>query len=170
MEPDAGSLCVRTRDGTQRFALEELLDSFLSNESTSHFRLLAPAPHRPRVAIDGFVIHRESWQFEPAQLDFTRIDDPIERLLATRRWARAHHLPRFVFYKVPHEIKPCYLDLDSPHYVERLALLARNASALAVSEMLPTIDQAWLPDADGAHYACELRIVAVDPEPWRPNP
>ncbi|HWU88114.1 MAG TPA: hypothetical protein VN253_12595, partial [Kofleriaceae bacterium] len=81
--------------------------------------------------------------------------------------ARAHRLPRFVFYKVPHETKPCYLDLDSPHYVDHLAHLARKASELAVSEMLPAIDQMWLPDERGACTSCELRLVAVDPEPWR---
>jgi Lantibiotic dehydratase, N terminus len=170
VEPAAGSLRMRTRDGTRSFTFEELLDSVLSAGSLAHFKVMAPARHCPRVSLDGLVIHRESWRFAPAELAFTRIDDPIDRMVATRRWARAHRLPRFVFYKVPHEIKPCYLDLDSPHYVERLALMARNAAELTVSEMLPAIDQSWLPDADGAHYTCELRIVAVDPEPWRLQP
>jgi hypothetical protein len=167
VEPAEGSLRVRTRDGARGFALEQLLDSFLTNESTSHFKLLAPAPHRPRVSIDGLVVHRESWRFEASQLEFARVEDPVDRALAARRWARAHQLPRFVFYKVPQETKPCYLDLDSPHYVDLLAHLARKAPELAVSEMLPAIDQTWLPDAAGRRYACELRLVAVDPEPWR---
>jgi hypothetical protein len=167
VEPAGSSLCVKTRDGAHSFALEEFIDSHLSAESAAHFKLLPSLPHCPRVSIDGFVIHRESWRFESAELEFVRVDDPFDRMLAIRRWARSHQLPRFVFYKVPEETKPCYLDLDSPHYVELFAHLVRKASVLHVSEMLPAVDQLWLPDSQGARYTCELRLVAVDPEPWR---
>jgi lantibiotic biosynthesis dehydratase-like protein len=160
-------LRVATRDGTRSFELEEVIDSFLSNETAAHFHVLAPVPHCPRIALDGFVIHRESWRFETAHLDFAKTDDPVERMIAVRRWARAHQLPRFLFYKVPQETKPCFVDLDSPHFVELLAHLARAAPALSVSEMLPAIDQVWLPDAQERRHTSELRLVAVDPEPWR---
>jgi hypothetical protein len=169
VEAEAGALVVRTRDGAW-FALEQLLDAALTGESLGRFKPLAPAPRCPRVTIDGLVVHRRSWRFEAAQLDFARLDDPLDRMLAARRWARAHQLPRFLFYRVPDETKPCYLDLDSPHYVDLLAHLARKAPELMVSEMLPAIDAAWLPDREGARYACELRLVAVDPEPWRAAP
>ncbi|HWU87400.1 MAG TPA: lantibiotic dehydratase, partial [Kofleriaceae bacterium] len=170
VEPAAGSLRVRTRDGARSFALEQLLDLCLTNEAMARWKPFAPAPHCPRVSIDGLVVHRRSWRFEASQLELTRIGDPIERMIAARRWARTHGLPRFLFYRVLHETKPCYLDLDSPHYVELLAHLACEAPELAVSEMLPAIDQAWLPDGQGARYACEWRFVAVDPEPWRDQP
>jgi hypothetical protein len=167
VEPAGSSLCVRTRDGAHSFALEEFLDSFLSQESAVHFKLVPSVPHCPRVSIDGFVVHRESWRFEAAELEFARAEEPIDRMLAIQRWARTHQLPRFLFYKIPEETKPCYLDLESPHYVELFAHLVRKASVLHVSEMLPAVDQLWLPDSEGARYTCELRVVAVDPEPWR---
>ena len=39
-----------------------------------------------------------------------------------------HGIPRFVFVKAPVEIKPLYLDLDSPIYMEILAKLIRRMS------------------------------------------
>ena len=33
---------------------------------------------------------------------------------------------------------------------------------ISVSEMIPRLDQTWLPDAEGQRYTSELRIVAVD--------
>jgi hypothetical protein len=121
------------------------------------------------VTVDGFVIHRETWRFEMDKLDFLHVDDPLDRMLAVRRWARAHEMPRFVFYKIPEETKPCYLDLDSPHFIDLFVHLAKKASAISVSEMLPSVDEVWLPDADGNRYTSELRIVAVDPVAW-PDP
>ena len=38
-----------------------------------------------------------------------------------------------------------------------------------MSEMLPNPEQSWLTDAKGDTYTGELRIVAVDPESWRPG-
>ncbi|MEJ7596455.1 MAG: lantibiotic dehydratase [Kofleriaceae bacterium] len=168
IERDGDSLCLATLDGSRRFAFEQAFDWFLTNDSAPHFRLFPSSiPHTPRIALDGVVISRETWRFTGDDLAFARIDDPLERLVAVRRWARTHHIPRLSFYKVPHETKPCYLDLDSPHFVEQLAHQARQASKLTVSEMLPTPDQCWLPDASGERYTSELRMVGVDSEVWR---
>jgi hypothetical protein len=164
-----GRLQIRSRDGRHVFELEELFDVQLSHFSSGHFRPFPAVAHLPRITIDGLVIARETWTFEASELDFASIRDPVDRLTAVRRWARAHDLPRFVFYRVPGEIKPFFLDLESITYMEQLAHVARGASQLVVSEMLPAIDQAWLPDAEGARYTCELRMVAVDPEPWQPT-
>jgi len=30
------------------------------------------------------------------------------------------------------------------------------------TEMLPDVEQSWLPDAEGRRYTCELRMVALD--------
>ncbi|MBC7978644.1 MAG: lantibiotic dehydratase, partial [Myxococcales bacterium] len=90
--------------------------------------------------------------------------------VAARRWARALGLPRRVFVKTPEEVKPAYVDFDSTVYVELLAKYLRGASAAALSEMLPAVEEAWVIDADGARYTAELRIAALDPEPWRPEP
>ncbi len=78
-------------------------------------------------------------------------------------------MPRFVFVKVASEQKPCFIDFDSPIYVDIFAKLIRRDMArdaqdvsITVSEMLPEPDQTWLPDAEGNQYTSELRFVAVD--------
>ena len=62
---------------------------------------------------------------------------------------------------------------DSAVSVRLLAKAARRASEdgeqrrLTITEMLPDLDQLWLPDADGELYTAELRLVAVDRQPPR---
>ena len=46
--------------------------------------------------------------------------------------------------------------------------MLQGTQGVSVSEMLPAIDHSWLPDAQGHTYTSEFRIVAMDPEPWRP--
>lgn len=159
-------LCVRSRDRAHRFELLEFF-GFNLTQNLGELRVLPPLPHLPRVTIDGLVIARERWRFEPAELAFARETKPQDRFLGAARFARALALPRFVFVKIPEEEKPLYVDLESPIYIEILAKLARKASAIFLSEMLPAVDQAWLPDAQGNRYVWELRTAAVDPEPWR---
>ncbi|HLU66406.1 MAG TPA: lantibiotic dehydratase, partial [Kofleriaceae bacterium] len=165
-----GRLVVRTRDGRARLQAAEYLSYYLSAESMSQFKLLPDATHLPRVEIDGLVIARERWTFEADQLTLFRRPAPrLERFVEARRWARTHDLPRRVFVTIPEEIKPMYVDLESPVYVELFSRLIRNASRLTVTEMLPGPDECWLVDASGARYTSELRVAAVDPEPWRPR-
>ena len=57
---------------------------------------------------------------------FAREKEGTERFLSARRWARAHGLPRFVFAKVPVEVKPFYVDFSSPVYVDILAKMVRR--------------------------------------------
>ena len=52
----------------------------------------------------------------------------------------------------------------------KLIRLARQAKTISVSEMLPGPDGLWLGDSAGRRYVSELRLLAVDPEPWRPEP
>jgi lantibiotic biosynthesis dehydratase-like protein len=165
-----GALRVESRDGAIRFPAYELFALPLTQECSRILgALLPPAPHRPRVTIDDLVVARESWRFPMRELGFAGLHEPRERFLAARRWAREHGLPRFCFYKVPRERKPCFLDLESPIYVDLFAKLVRGAAraaeegdVLAVAEMLPTFDQTWLTDAQGQRYTCELRLVAIE--------
>jgi hypothetical protein len=78
-------------------------------------------------------------------------------------------MPRFVFVKAPLEPKPFYVDFCSPVYVNIMAKAMRRtterageAARVRVTEMLPGIDQVWLPDRARNRYTSELRIVAVD--------
>jgi hypothetical protein len=67
------------------------------------------------------------------------------------------------------EDKPVYVDFDSPILVDNLAKIIRRTmdqgaadATIAITEMLPTIEQAWLRDAAGQRYTSEFRIVTVD--------
>ncbi|MDB4961939.1 MAG: hypothetical protein JWP01_1938 [Myxococcales bacterium] len=169
LEETNDALVIRRRTDGRAFSIESLLDSFFSAESSSHFKLTPRRPHTPRITFDGMVIIRETWRFAGSELGFAQLEAPLERLLAVRRWARSHGLPRFAFYSIPEETKPCYLDLDSPHFVDLFTHLARKATELTVSEMLPALDELWLTDLEDRRYTAELRFVAVDPVPW-PEP
>jgi len=156
------------------FPAIELFGVQLTFDCSRILRTLLPErDHLPRVTLDSLVIQRESWSCDPAELGFASLPSGEQRFLALRRWARRLGLPRFTFYRVPAERKPCYLDLDSPVYCEIFARYARRAGRagatqgpVSLTEMLPRMDQAWLADGAGERYACELRVAALrgDPE------
>jgi hypothetical protein len=181
-----GRLEVRTRDGMWRFDIIAFLEHHLIAESFSAFspigepvaRSVASPPAAgspgeprwtPRVTIDDVVIARATWRFAPVALAWPALKDAPARFVAARRWARSLGMPRWVFVKTAEEVKPVYVDFDSTVYVEALAKQLRGASSAALSEMLPSVDEAWVEDAAGARYTAELRIVAVDREAWRPD-
>jgi hypothetical protein len=104
-----------------------------------------------------------------AEMSFAFEKDEAMRFLNARRWAAGLGLPRFVFYKSPIEVKPVFLDFQSPVLVNLLARVVRRTAqgsgadeTIWVSEMLPGPDEVWLEDANGQRYTSELRLVAVD--------
>ena len=162
-----GELVVRSRDGRLQFGLLDLCGEMLTTLGVGSFKMLPARTHAPRVTFDRLVVSRESWSFEPHEMAFAFEKDKAARMIAARRWARAHGLPRFVFVKVPVEAKPFYLDFDSPVYVNMFAKsIRRTAEAnrpdrrISLSEMLPRADETWLRDAEGNRYTCELRLIA----------
>lgn len=164
-----GYLEVRTRDGTRRFDIVAFLEHHLIAESFSAFSPVAPAPWTPRVSIDGVVIARTTWRLTPAELGWPELPDPAARFLAARRWARSLGMPRWVFARTAEEVKPVFVDFDSTIYVEMLAKQLRGASSASLSEMLPTVEDAWVIDSTGVRYSAELRIAALDPLRWQPE-
>jgi hypothetical protein len=161
-----GRLKVRRRDGSLEFDLVAFLEGDLTAESFT-FDMFGAIGHRPRVTVDGFVLARERWRFEASDLAFVKLAAPLERFVGARRWAATHQIPRFTFIKAPTELKPIYLDLDSPIFVEIFCKLVRGGDdAIIVTEMLPTFDQLWLLDAEGSSYCGELRFVMVDDQAW----
>jgi hypothetical protein len=168
VEDRDGRLIVCSRDRTRSFRITEVFEAYLQLASETHFFVLPPLAHAPRVTIDGVIIARESWSFDRAQLAFAP-SSGLDRFIGARRWSRQHGLPRFVFVKVPQEAKPYFIDLESPVYVEILARLVRQASTVRVSEMLPAIDQTWLVDTEDRTYTSELRMAIRDPVPWAPD-
>ncbi|MBV8859847.1 MAG: lantibiotic dehydratase [Acidobacteria bacterium] len=169
VEETSEGLTVRTRDGQQRFDVIEVCADILSTLVVDLFRPLTPRPHTPRVTLDRLVVAREAWRFTAAEAAFAFKRDEAERYLAARRFMRARGMPRFIFYKAPVEPKPCYVDFDSPIYVDMFARALRRTAesgapgaTVTASEMLPGPGQSWLRDAEGNTYTSELRIVAVD--------
>jgi hypothetical protein len=166
---EGGRLVVSSFDGRHEFDVVAFFEQDLTFACNKQFRLVAGGAHTPRVVIDDLVVAREQWRFEPDALEFARRATPLDRLIGAQAWRQRHGLPRWVFVTVPHEPKPLYVDLSSSIYVEILARWARQAASVGVSEMLPEHGQTWLSDAAGRRYTSELRIAAVDPEPWRPS-
>jgi len=169
-------LAVQTRDGKIRFRLIEAFADALSDKVSNSFKILPARRYLPRVSIDRVVINRQSWSFSPAELEFAAEKDEALRYLEARRWAQQYDIPRLVFFKSDFERKPIYVDFASPLFINVLAKLTRQTQKacleaelntddllITLTEMYPTPDLAWLPDAVGQHYTSELRMVALDP-------
>lgn len=169
-------LAVATRDGRHRFDVVEFFSYPLSAQLVAADLGVAPrAPHTPRIRFDRLIVGRETWRFPAGSLDWAAAGSGSDGFLEIRRWGREHHLPRFLFASVPLETKPLFVDLEAPLAAELFAKAVRRAAkespgeAVVVSEMLPSPDQTWLPDAAGRRYTSELRLVAVDGEGWNPT-
>lgn len=175
VEEREGELVVCTRNGSQQFDVLEIFDGMLAPQVCDMFKILASAPYTPRITIDRLVMCRETWRFAPEELSWASHTDPLAGYVGCRRWAQAHKLPRFFFVRTPCERKPFYVDLDSPIYVELFAKAVRQVIGtegtkgefITLAEMLPDPEHAWLPDAQGNRYTCEMRLVAVDRLPVR---
>lgn len=177
LERRGQELLMRTRDGRLEFDLVEMFGETLSGVGINYFKLFPEQAHTPRVTIDRLVVSRETWRFTSSELQFASEKGAPQRFLSARRWAWSHGMPRFVFVKTPVEVKPFFVDFESPLYVDIFAKMVRRtvnaeqidpvldekANALiSVSEMLPTPSQTWLGDARERKYTSEFRIIAVD--------
>jgi hypothetical protein len=126
--------------------------------------------HSPRMTIDRLVAARETWRTTVGTSGLTVRSGRLAEYLAARRLRRDLGLPERVFIKIKTETKPVFVDLTSPRYVSSLCTMLRSVSdrhgedvQIVITEMLPDVDQAWLPDADGQLYFSELRIQLRDP-------
>jgi hypothetical protein len=169
VEDSEDGLVMRTRDGQLQFDLFEVVAEGLVRASINAFKIVRPAAHSPRVTIDRLIVSRESWHVPASEVEFAHEKDEASRFNAARRWAQSRNMPRFVFVKSPVEVKPFYVDFQSPTFINIFARVVRRTlqseqpdHILRISEMLPTLEQLWLPDAEGRLYTSELRIVAVD--------
>lgn len=169
VEDTSCGLKLRTRDGKQSFEILEACASVMVGQVIQRFGLFGSGRYNPRINFDDLVVARETRRYESHELEFAKVKDESERFLAARRWARSQGLPRFVFVKVPIEVKPFYVDFASPIYVDILAKFLRRmneqgepGALLSVTEMLPQPQETWLCDAQGNRYTSEFRCVAVE--------
>jgi hypothetical protein len=169
LENHNGTLMAKTRDGKFCLRALDLVGGLLGRLTMDYFRVIAPRRHAPRISLGSLIIKRESWRFSPQEMQFAYSASAAERFLQARIWARAHGIPRFVFYKVPIEKKPAYLDFDSPIFLDIFSKMVRRTVDAALpgamvdlSEMLPLFDQIWLTDASARKCTSEFRFVAVD--------
>jgi hypothetical protein len=165
---DTGELTVNARDG-RSWPLGEVFGDFLATHTVDAFKLLGAYRHSPRVWIDAMVVARETWRRSAGELTWATTKDERERYLQVRAWRAELDLPERVFVKVATEVKPIYVDLTSSVYIRVLTMAIRAGlrrgrdTAVTISEMMPTPDQAWVPDRAGNRYASELRLLVVDP-------
>ena len=150
-----------------RFDLLQLFERRLKMLAATSFSLGDGRPDGPRRTLGGLVVQRAHWRFSREALAF--LDEPEGRAERVQAFCAAHGLPQRVFVRSPEEVKPVYVDWSAPVLVEMLARLSRQAPWLSFSEMLPGPGELWLRDAAGAAYVCELRCIAVDPQPWDPR-
>jgi Lantibiotic dehydratase, N terminus len=162
-------LIAMSRDG-RSWPLPAIFARLLSEVTVETFKLVGTAPHTPRIMIDRMVVSRETWRTTVSESGLTRVANSADGFLAARRWRLALGLPERVFIKVKTEVKPTYVDFSGPLYVASFLHMLRAAMAkggedveVCATEMIPTPDQAWLPDAAGRRYLSELRLQVRDP-------
>ncbi len=161
-------LTAHAADG-RSWPLIEVFGELITVHAVNAFKLLAAAPHTPRITVDRVVVARETWRSTLGESGLAEHTGYAERYLAARRFRDRLGLPERVFVKLEGEAKPCYLDFTSPLLVSSFCSMAHAARVragdglgLVVSEMLPGPDDAWVPDAAGGRYLSELRIQASD--------
>lgn len=158
------------RGGALLFPVARLFERRLRLAAAQGFQLVPDAERWPRVMLDGLVVSRETWRVAPASLAPFLTERGGALYRALRTWGDDLGLPERVFVRCPEEPKPVLYDRGSLLSTAMFAALARRASALTLSEMLPDLKDAALPDADGATYTGEFRLCAVDPQSFQEAP
>jgi hypothetical protein len=163
-----GSLVATAADG-RSWPLSAIFARLLCDVTVEAFKAVSTAPHNPRIAIDRMVVSRETWRTTVGESGLAQVGNSADGFLAARRWRLKLGLPERVFIKIETEPKPTYVDFSGPLYVQSLLHMSRGAAAQAgaeaemcITEMIPTPDQAWLPDAAGRRYLSELRLQVRD--------
>jgi hypothetical protein len=163
-----GRLIAEAADG-RSWPLLEVFALLVGWSGLEALKRLSAGRHSPRITVDRLVIVRETWRTTAGAWPVPDGGRQAE-YLAARGLRRTLGLPERVFAKLSTEIKPVYLDLTSPRYVSAFTTLVRTARAaggdgagIVLTEMLPEVADAWVPDARGQRYFSELRIQLRDP-------
>ncbi|WP_265443680.1 lantibiotic dehydratase [Flexivirga meconopsidis] len=165
-----GHRVVRAADGRE-WSIAEFWGVPLSIVAADAFKVGLGGRHVPRVSLDGLVIFRETWKVLPGDLNLIGAagGNDARDYRSVRAWQRHIGLPDRVFAKFPGEEKPVFFDLTSPVFVAMFAAMTRAAERrdpslpITVSEMLPEVEQTWLPGPEEAQtYVSELRVQLVE--------
>ncbi|PWR04913.1 lantibiotic dehydratase [Micromonospora acroterricola] len=174
VQDEAGRLVVADTEG-RRWPLAEVFAGLLSAHAVDGFKLVAAAPYTPRITLDRLVVARQTWRTTVGASGLGAVTGERARFLAVRDWRRRLGLPEQVYVKLGTETKPCFVDLSSPAFANMFCAMVRAAhrdggddTTLVVSEMLPTAQDAWVPDAAGRRYFSELRLHIVDTDESEP--
>ncbi|MFC7613064.1 lantibiotic dehydratase [Actinokineospora soli] len=153
----------------RRLPLVEVFSALLSTHAVDAFKLVAAAPHTPRITVDRLVVARETWRTTAGASGLVDARGDADCFLAARRLRQALGLPERVFVKIGTETKPCYVDFTAPVFALSLCAMVRAAAAqggpdvaVSISEALPEPERSWVPDAQGRRYTSELRLHLVD--------
>ena len=135
----------------------------------------------PRVRFGDVVLVRRVWKTAPSHLPDNLLgSDGADRILAWRRWARKHDLPRYLFATPDSDAaddeeatdgavrfgKPQFIDLESHFSLAILDDLAKRANQrLVFTEMLPAPEGLVAQDANGGHHVTEL-TVEINQKGW----
>ncbi|WBB69505.1 lantibiotic dehydratase [Micromonospora sp. WMMD812] len=172
VEPVDGELTALLPDGG-RWPLVEIFANLVGSLLLDSFKLVAPAPHTPRITIDRLVVARRTWRTTVGESGLSGLAGDAERFLAVRRWRQRLDLPERVFVKVGTEVKPCYVDLTAPLHAQSLCQMVDAAAksgpdvSVVVSELLPGPADTWVTDARGRGHVSELRLQITDPMSYR---
>ena len=155
--------------GSYRVPLLDVFAIFALLLGVRSYDPFPPGPHAPRLTVGRSVLRRATWRFPAGEVAFWRLGDRDRRRSAAVAWAAGAGMPRRVFVLAPPEEKPVYIDFESPVLIDLLARMLRNSAegalpgaTVRITEMLPTTEDCWLPDAAGNRYTSELRLVCVD--------
>jgi len=140
-------VAVHKHSGIQ-FDLLRIFERRMRLRAAAVFSLSDTDDFVPRRYLGPVVVQRARWRIKSLPL------------------AQELELPERVFVRVPHQSKPIYVDLSSPLSMEMLLRFARGASSILISEMYPGPEGLWLRDGQGNSYTSEVRLIAVDPEPF----
>lgn len=163
-----GDLVVILPDGAV-FDILDVFSEMLVGAVIDRFRIVPRRDHVPRISFDRLVVQRETWRVDISALAFASLPSEARRFVEARSWRQRTGVPERVFVSFDDGEKPFYVDFSSPVSVNVFARAIRQRAAsasgtrlVAVSEMLPTLDQLWLTDSSGARYTAEFRLTAFD--------
>jgi hypothetical protein len=115
-------------------------------------------------------VQRETWTLQPdEELRQAAEAGGYAAFAAFRKFRLQHELPETTFVRgcmsqrlnFHKDVKPMFMDFRNPLLIEVLSKMTSRFRRLAISEMLPRMEDCWLEGAAGGRYSCEFRAVVM---------